>query len=61
LLACNVQSWAAESDIAPTGTLRAVYIGSNMAQAVQDRTTVPYAAPRPMSLANSGGAWACRQ
>jgi polar amino acid transport system substrate-binding protein len=30
---------ASANDIAPNGTLRAVYLGSNPAQAVQDRTT----------------------
>ena len=31
--------WASANDIAPGGTLRAVYLGSNPAQAVQDRAT----------------------
>ena len=31
--------WAFANDIAPGGTLRAVYLGSNPAQAVQDRAT----------------------
>ena len=35
----GASSPAADSDIAPTGRLRAVYIASNMAQAVQDRAT----------------------
>jgi polar amino acid transport system substrate-binding protein len=32
-------AYAADRDIAPGGTLRAVYLGGNPAQAVQDRTT----------------------
>ena len=31
--------WASANDIAPGGTLRAVYLGSNPAQAVRDRAT----------------------
>jgi polar amino acid transport system substrate-binding protein len=34
-----IASGAAANDIAPGGTLRVVYLGSNPAQAVQDRTT----------------------
>lgn len=32
-------AWADDRDLAPTGTLRAVYLASNPAQAVQDRAT----------------------
>jgi polar amino acid transport system substrate-binding protein len=39
LLACISHAPAADSDIAPRGKLRAVYIASNIAQAVQDRAT----------------------
>ena len=38
LLACTTIP-AAANDVAPGGTLRAVYLGSNPAQAVQDRAT----------------------
>jgi polar amino acid transport system substrate-binding protein len=34
-----IASAAAANDVAPGGTLRAVYLGGNAAQAVQDRTT----------------------
>ena len=37
--ACSTTGLAAESDIAPSGKVRAVYIASNMAHAVQDRAT----------------------
>lgn len=39
VLLAFISSVAAANDIAPGGTLRAVYLGSNPAQAVQDRTT----------------------
>jgi len=35
----GVPRWASANDIAPGGTLRAVYLGSNPAQAVRDRAT----------------------
>ena len=38
-LFCVQPAFAADRDIAPGGTLRAVYLGGNPAQAVQDRTT----------------------
>jgi polar amino acid transport system substrate-binding protein len=37
--ACSTTGIAADNDIAPTGTLRAVYIATNMAHAVQDPAT----------------------
>src|SRR5262245_48539240 len=39
MLACHVVSDAQANDIAPGGTLRAVYLGTNPAQAVRDPTT----------------------
>jgi ABC-type amino acid transport substrate-binding protein len=39
LCSLAVPRLASANDIAPGGTLRAVYLGSNPAQAVQDRAT----------------------
>ena len=39
LVLCGLPAFAADRDVAPGGTLRAVYLGSNPAQAVQDPKT----------------------